>query len=289
MEAQENKVNRKTGCNLICPICGKSFYRKKSEINNMKDKNNATCSKECSYELKKTLYSGKNNHQYGLTGNKNASWKSDIKYSKNDNHYTMIRVEDHPFRDKSNFVPKYRLVAEQHLLNENNSIEINGKLYLKPECVVHHIDFNKKNDDASNLYVFPNSSQHVIFHNAYRAGKVKNLDEFKTYYKFVYIDRLYNFQWLYMAYVYYDLSINQISQLLDMPYKAIESQIINKQLDIIKKEMGHKKKRLEFIKKKLLSNSFVNPFEVKIEEITYEELQNIASERGTGKLGSSNK
>lgn len=235
------------------------------------------------------MYSGKNNHQYGLTGNKNASWKSDIKYSKNDNHYTMIRVEDHPFRDKSNFVPKYRLVAEQYLLNENNSIEINGKLYLKPECVVHHIDFNKKNDDTSNLYVFPNSSQHVIFHNAYRAGKVKNLDEFKIYYKFVYIDRLYNFQWLYMAYVYYDLSINQISQLLDMPYKAIESQIINKQLDIIKKEMGHKEKRLEFIKKKLLSNSFVNPLEVKIEEITYEELQNIASERGTGKLGSSNK
>lgn len=92
-----------------------------------------------------------------------------------------------------------------------------------------------------------------------------------------------------MAYVYYDLSINQISQLLDMPYKAIESQIINKQLDIIKKEMGHKEKRLEFIKKKLLSNSFVNPLEVKIEEIAYEELQNIASERGTGKLGSSNK
>ena len=289
MEAQENKVNRKTGCNLTCPICGKSFYRKKSEINNMKDKNNATCSKQCSYELKKTLYSGKNNHQYGLTGNKNASWKSDVKYSKNDNHYTMIRVEDHPFRDKSNFVPKYRLVAEQYLLNENNSIEINGKLYLKPECVVHHIDFNKKNDDASNLYVFPNSSQHIIFHNAYRAGKVKNLDEFEIYYKFVYIDRLYNFQWLYMAYVYYDLSINQISQLLDMPYKAIESQIINKQLDIIKKEMGHKEKRLEFIKKKLLSNSFVNPLEVKIEEITYEELQSIASERGTGKLGSSNK
>ena len=289
MEVQENKVNRKTGCNLTCPICGKSFYRKKSEINNMKDKNNATCSKECCYELRKTLYSGKNNHQYGLTGNKNASWKSDIKYHKNNNRYTMIRVEDHPFRDKSNFVPKYRLVAERYLLNENNSIEINGKLYLKSECVVHHIDFNKKNDDVSNLYVFPNSSQHIIFHNAYKTGKIKNLDEFETYYKFVYIDRLYNFQWLYTAYVYYDLSINQISQLLDMPYKAIESQIINKQLDIIKREMRNKEKRLEFIKQKLLSNSFVKPLEVTTEEITYEELQKIASERGTGKLGSSNK
>lgn len=289
MEAQENKINRKTGYNLICPICGKSFYRKKSAIDNIKNKNNATCSKECCYEIRKTLYSGKNNPQYGLTGSKNASWKADIKYSKNDNHYTMIRVEGHPFRDKSNFVPKYRLVAEQHLLNENNSIEINGKLYLKPECVVHHIDFNKKNDEVSNLYVFPNSSQHVIFHNAYRAGKIKNLEEFKIYYKFVYIDRLYNFQWLYIAYVYYDLSINQISQMLDMSYKAIETQIINKQLDIIKKEIGHKEKRLDFIKKKLLSDSFVKSLEVEIGEIPYTELQAIPSEKGMGKLGSSGK
>ena len=275
LEVQENKNNRKTGYILICPICGKNFYRKKSQVDKMKDKDNATCSKKCCNELKKILYRGENNHQYGLTGKKNASWKSDIRYNNNnDNHYTMVRVENHPFRDKNNFVPRYRLVAEQYLLNKDNSIEINGNLYLKPECVVHHIDFNKKNDDVSNLYIFPNTSQHVIFHNAYKIGKIKSINEFEKYYQFVYVDRLYNFQWLYMAYVYYDLSINQISQLLEMPYGAIETQIVNQHLDIIKKEMRNKEKRLEFIKQQLLTNTF-STLKVSIEQVSYDNLKEI--------------
>ena len=112
---------RRNQVKLICPICKKEFYRKQSWVSRLKNVNDATCSKECYAKLKSINFTGKNNHQYGLTGSKNASWKSDVRH-KNDNRYTLIRSETHPFRDKANFVPEHRLIAEKYLLNENNSI-----------------------------------------------------------------------------------------------------------------------------------------------------------------------
>ena len=232
---------------LICSVCGKEFARKKSQVDKMKDGTNATCSKQCCYELRKTLYKGENNHQFGLTGKKNGSWKSDERYSTSDNHYKLIRVENHPFRDKNNFVPQYKLVAEKYLLTKDNSIEIDGKLYLKPECVVHHIDFNKKNDDVNNLFIFPNEGIHILFHNLYKSGRVVDLNDFLKYYEDAYINKLYNYQWLYKAYISYDLSINKISKLFNIPYKSIQSEIYKHNLDNIKKQNKSKNEILNLI------------------------------------------
>lgn len=76
----------------------------------------------------------------------------------------MIRVLDHPFRNSSDFVFERRLVAEQYLLTDETSIEINGKRYLKPEPEVHHIDQNKLNNDPSNLLILT-KSEHIALHN----------------------------------------------------------------------------------------------------------------------------
>ena len=233
---------------LICPICCKPFIRKNSQLKNMKDVANATCSKECCYKLRKTLYLGENNHQYGLTGNKNSSWKSDERYYKqNDRHYKMVRVEDHPFRNKDNFVLEHRLIAEKYLLTEINSIEINGKKYLKPECVVHHIDFNKHNNNVENLYIFESESVHTLFHNLYRWNKIEGLHEFLIYYQTTYVEKLYNYNWLYKAYIIFDLSINQISKLFNLPYKSVQTEIYKHKLDQIKNQQEVKEKRLQFI------------------------------------------
>jgi len=35
---------------------------------------------------------------------------------------------------------------------------------LKPEEVIHHIDFNKLNNDIDNLMVFPTNKEHIKFH-----------------------------------------------------------------------------------------------------------------------------
>ena len=231
---------------LICPICKTIFYRKKSWVSRLKNVDNATCSKECFSKLKSINFTGENNHQYELTGDKNASWKSDIRY-KNNNRYTLIRSETHPFRDKSNFVPEHRLIAEKYLLNENNSIEIYGQLYLRPECVVHHIDFNKKNNNVDNLYVFESDSLHTLFHNLYKSGRVKDIDDFWIYYENTYVNKLYNYQWLYKAYIDYNLSINQISKYFNIPYVSVQAEIHKTHLDETKKQDKSKEKLIQLI------------------------------------------
>lgn len=246
-----NKYTKRNQVKCICPICGSEFYRKKSQIDNMKDSSNATCSKECSYKLRKTLYKNEGNPQYGLTGNKNASWESDERYTNNNNRYTLIRVEDHPFRDKNNFVPEHRLVAEQYLLTDENSIEVNGKKYLKPECVVHHIDFNKKNNKVENLYVFENEGVHVLFHNLIKSDRIKNLDEFFKYYEDNYINKILNYDWLYKAYISYNLSVNQISNLFNIPYKSIQTEIYKHNLNEVKRQNNHKEELLRLISEEL--------------------------------------
>lgn len=106
--------------------------------------------------------SGENNHQYGLRGSLNASWKSD-EYITNYG-YKLVRKLDHPFATKSGFVFEHRLVAEQYLLTDENSIEIDGSLYLRPEFHVHHKDENRLNNDPSNLEVME-AGAHCSYHN----------------------------------------------------------------------------------------------------------------------------
>lgn len=50
------------------------------------------------------------------------------------------------------------------MLNEDNSVEINGKFYLKPELEVHHIDENKLNNQPENLLILT-KSEHIKLHN----------------------------------------------------------------------------------------------------------------------------
>lgn len=246
-----NEYRKRNQVQCTCAICGTIFSRKKSQINNMKDQSNVTCSKKCCYELRKILYKNDGNPQFGLTGIKNSSWKSDEKYKNYDNKYTLIRVENHPFRDKSNFVPEHRLIAEKYLLTEENSIEIDGEKYLKPECVVHHIDFNKKNNDADNLFIFQNDSLHTLFHNLIKSGRVKDIEDFFRYYKDNYINKILNYDWLYKAYITFDLSINQISDLFNIPYVSIQTEINKNNLNQIKKKDGHKDELLKFITNEL--------------------------------------
>lgn len=134
--------------NCTCPICKTRFHRKQYAINKTK---NLCCSKECSIELRKITCSGENNHQYGLKGRLNASWKSDIRITKFG--YITERHLDHPFATKEGFVLQHRIIAEKYLLNDENSVSINGKRYLKEDYVVHHIDFDRQNNRVENLMV----------------------------------------------------------------------------------------------------------------------------------------
>lgn len=60
-------------------------------------------------------------------------------------------MPSHPLSAKSGYIREHRLIAEQYLLTEGNSILINGEKYLDPKFDVHHKDFNKLNNDINNL------------------------------------------------------------------------------------------------------------------------------------------
>lgn len=148
--------------NCICDVCGKRFHRKKSQI----DKSEKHyCSRKCQAFANSKRMMGENNCQYGLKGSKNSSWKSDERISSYG--YKMIRCLEHPFANSDGFVFEHRLVAEKFLLNDKNSIEIDNMLYLSPEFHVHHIDFDRLNNNKENLYVI-RKGLHIKFHNSLR-------------------------------------------------------------------------------------------------------------------------
>lgn len=151
--------------NYVCPTCNKNFHANPRDIKNYK---HVFCSKECYLKYLSKRMKGEGNHQYGLKGKLNPTWKTDEKIT----HYgyRKIRVLDHPFRDCDNFVFEHRLVAEKYLLTEENSVEINMALYLKKEYDVHHIDENRLNNDLSNLLVLL-KSDHIRLHNAKKPHK----------------------------------------------------------------------------------------------------------------------
>ena len=153
----QSALKKSQGLNYTCPVCSKKFHIKPSRITG-----NNCCSRECRAKLASVLMKGKGNHQYGLKGKDNSSWKSDERISCYG--YKLIRVLDHPFRNSPDFVLEHRLVAEKYLLNEHNSIEINCKKYLHPKLDVHHIDGNKLNNDPKNLVILTKSS-HMRLHS----------------------------------------------------------------------------------------------------------------------------
>ena len=114
--------------NCTCAFCGKPLHKKPSHLKRAK---NNYCSQECHYKAKKEYMKGDGNHQYGIKGSDNASWKSDSKIS--NYGYLLVRAVDHPFADNHGFVFQHRLVAEQHLLTSENSFEKDGKRYLKKD------------------------------------------------------------------------------------------------------------------------------------------------------------
>lgn len=162
-----------TSKNCICPICNTSFHVKPSHKARY---DHVFCSKKCKKEYDRIRMSGEGNHQYGLKGELNASWKSDEKISVYG--YKLIRNLYHPFKNGDGFVFEHRLVVEKYMLIPENSIEIDGTLYLSPEWAVHHIDFNRLNNAIDNLFPLP-KGLHTKFHSTHRNLKDCSVEEKK--------------------------------------------------------------------------------------------------------------
>lgn len=145
--------------NCQCEVCGKKLHRKPYAIKKQK---HVYCSQKCANIAKEKLYSGEGNPRYGFRGELCPMWKG----GRHETNYGYIEVyaPEHPFVPKDGYMLEHRLVAEQYLLTDENSIEVNGKRYLKPEYEVHHIDFDRRNNSPENLLVLIHKD-HVGLHN----------------------------------------------------------------------------------------------------------------------------
>lgn len=134
-----------------CSFCSRSFNLKPSAVANRKTH---CCSRGCSSALKKVLFLGANNHQYGLKGELNPTYKGGARC--NQYGYLMIRNLLHPLRDSAGWVFVHRIVLEEYLRTTNALeylVRVDGYdlLYLSPDYVVHHKDGNKRNNVVDNL------------------------------------------------------------------------------------------------------------------------------------------
>lgn len=94
-------------------------------------------------------------------------WKGGRIYD--DNGYIKIRLPEHPHATDG-YIQEHRLVMEG-FLSENfpNSpylMMISGKLYLRPEVVVHHVNEVKDDNRIENLFPFPDGAAHVFWHKS---------------------------------------------------------------------------------------------------------------------------
>lgn len=152
-----------------CSFCGKLFHMKKTQQNRYERNLGFFCSKECLNKAKKIAYSGSGNHQFGLKGSLNSSFKGEEIVTKNHkNEDIMVYCPNHPYANSAGRVKKHRLIVEQHynLFNLNYFECINGNYYLLPNVDVHHLDNNHNNNAISNL-IPCTRSEHKRYHKSF--------------------------------------------------------------------------------------------------------------------------
>lgn len=173
-----NSVTYSQKKKIECWSCGSTFLVKTSHVDKRK-----TCSKACFAEYQKVKMAGEGNHQYGLKGHLNASFKGlEIPKVNHRNIDIRVYVPDHPYADSNGRVLKHRYIAEQNFeeFSPDCFDEINGYKVLKKKYDVHHKDHNHSNDDLKNLEVMTRG-EHTAHHNKYKKivrdklGKIKKI------------------------------------------------------------------------------------------------------------------
>lgn len=159
-----SKFNKTPNCK--CAYCGKEMYLKPSRIK--RAKNGVTCSMKCAALLRSKYMSGAGNHQFGLTGDKNSSFKGVETIS--NYGYILEYCPNHPYpHDKSikgTRVLQHRLVVERNYSKfDPKYFEIKNGITVLKQCYdVHHIDENKQNNTLENLEILTRG-EHTSHHN----------------------------------------------------------------------------------------------------------------------------
>lgn len=142
---------------IPCEVCGKLTYKKPNEQNKQK---NICCSFGCLGELRKTIYLNENNPNYGNRASNNPMTKNEIITNYG---YRLIHAEGHPHAINGFWIKEHRLLAEKYLMEDFQSIEIDGNKYLSRKFDVHHINGDRLDNRLENLKIM-SRSDHMRLH-----------------------------------------------------------------------------------------------------------------------------
>lgn len=163
--------NRKS--NYKCVICNSDMYVRPSAIKKSKGWG-FTCSKECGKINRSKHTKGVANHQYGVKGFDNASFKGDTKIS--NYGYILKYKPEHKRANHAGYVFEHILIMEEHI---GRPLKYYG-FKNKNNEVCHHIDRDKQNNDISNLQLMTDS-EHIALHakedkdRSIKAGKTRSI------------------------------------------------------------------------------------------------------------------
>lgn len=152
-----------------CDYCGKAtavkpyvYHRSKTHC----------CSRECAALLKHKTFTGENNHQFGLRGPLNSSFKDGDAKSQNGRHVeVMVYSPDCIESNKTGRVKKHRLLIYNNKDKFDSCIFQNGIIH--PAINVHHIDCDHTHNYIENLIPLT-KRQHKVVHSklGYAASEI---------------------------------------------------------------------------------------------------------------------
>jgi hypothetical protein len=126
-------------------MCGGTFTSKPSDAANRK-----TCGKACGRLWRSHKMRGDKNHQFGLLGASNPTWKGGQLVR---DGYVYVYAPGHHVYRSDEYVKRCRLVAEASI----------GRL-LREDEHVHHINGDRSDDRPENLAVMT-KAEHCSIHN----------------------------------------------------------------------------------------------------------------------------
>ncbi len=109
-------------------------------------------------------------------GCKGNNWKGGR--SNQTNGYILLLVPDHPNSYGIGYVLEHRLVMEKHL----------GRYLYKNE-IVHHINYDKKDNRLENLQLFNDRNAHTKFHQEYDPQYSRNNGKQEDYESWLDLER----------------------------------------------------------------------------------------------------
>lgn len=164
-ECQHKTLHAKP--DVECTYCHKKFHMKKYQLQHYARSMGVFCSRACETRYRSLWFRGENNHQFGLKGDKNASFKIGVLDKKNNKLIErMVYAPNRVDANRSGRIPEHRLVVEENWERfRPDAFELrDGQHVLKHGYDVHHIDGNHNNNELSNLAVLTRG-EHTSLHN----------------------------------------------------------------------------------------------------------------------------